>query len=217
MSKESAAKNLADSFRSLILKVSELRVDIKTAMNTAGQSSNKGAMAEMLVVDFLSQEFGCDKVCHVGAGAGGSGDIIMEIDGLKIMFEIKNYATVPKKAELVKFERDCSNIKGLDGAIYISCVSNAFSGNCKRLVFDKKSSVMYLSKASIESGLIGYATYKMINFLKNRKKVKYAQEIVGEVHGVIKSINTSTYADLVKKNGLVKKLSELGQFISKID
>ena len=101
-----------------------------------GQSRNRGLIGE----EFIKQELACNPAILITGCSGSrrSGDIVVSIDGIEIMIEVKSYKCTVPTIEVNKFYRDLDS-RGYQYGVLLSLDSSI--ATCKN-VFTKVNKVM---------------------------------------------------------------------------
>jgi hypothetical protein len=146
-----SALDVEDDYEEPDLKVSEknhleLLNEIQKLNLNIGGSSQKGKVAEDIICSNLCGHFPYAEITNT-TGIAQKGDLIVKINGLVIMIEIKNYKINVGSKEKDKFYRDATS-NDYDASILVSC-SSGIVGKHSRFEHEEENGaiLMYISNA----------------------------------------------------------------------
>ena len=144
--------------------------ELQKMQTILGISSKKGGVSENIILENICKYFPNADIKSIGFESG-KGDILIKLDDINIMLEIKNYKiNVPKK-EIDKFHRDLIN-NDYDASIFIS-INSGITGYKNKFSYEMIGNkfAIYLSNTGTDGLSISWAILFIKASLKLTKKL----------------------------------------------
>ena len=181
--------------------------ELQKIQSILGISSKKGGISENIIMENICKYFPNAEVIPINSETG-KGDILVKINNLNIMIEVKNYKLNTPTKEVEKFHRDLINNE-YDASILLS-INSGITGYLNKFNYDMIGNkfAIYLSNAGNDCLSVSYAilfilasyklTKKIINENKNNKclimpfienKLKLLESCIDDTNNINNSLH----------------------------
>lgn len=179
----------------------------------------KGREGEICVQDYLIENFEFSKVSMISS-QNHVGDLLLELEGLKIMLEVKNKSNV-NQLDVGKFLNDLKNNRDYDGAVFISFLEKPINGIGRYSIkYLEDKPAIFITGFGEEPSVLKLAIMFLVGILKKCKKsssldndlkdeiTKDTEVVIRNYLSILNFMSVHMKTDMRIKRDIEKKISE---------